>query len=202
MHDRKGNRYFHASANILANPKVGDKLPGHYIGKMTKSGRYQLHEYVVCSDCGEGRWVVGIKTPSPFCLKCRIGPNNPQWKGGVKIQYGYRLIAISPDSPYFTMAHGVDKPRLGWGYILEHRLVMAQHLGRYLESWEHVHHRDANRLNNDISNLYITDAATHHEITRMQAQIDKLTEEVALLRKEIKLQAWHIREIEKEKEAR
>jgi hypothetical protein len=30
---------------------------------------------------------------------------------------------------------------------------MEQHLGRYLEKYETVHHKDGDRLNNDISNL-------------------------------------------------
>lgn len=38
-------------------------------------------------------------------------------------------------------------------WILEHRLVMEQHLGRELLPDEIVHHRDLNRLNNDLSNL-------------------------------------------------
>jgi len=38
-------------------------------------------------------------------------------------------------------------------WILEHRYVMEQHLGRLLYRDENIHHKDGNRLNNDISNL-------------------------------------------------
>lgn len=45
--------------------------------------------------------------------------------------------------------------------ILYHRYVMEQHLGRKLRSDEIVHHRDENKLNNDISNLEVMDRAQH-----------------------------------------
>jgi hypothetical protein len=45
--------------------------------------------------------------------------------------------------------------------ILYHRYVMEQHLGRKLRSDEIVHHKDENKLNNDISNLEITNRADH-----------------------------------------
>lgn len=41
------------------------------------------------------------------------------------------------------------------GYVLEHRLVMEEMLGRYLYPFETVHHKDGNRLNNDPSNLQL-----------------------------------------------
>lgn len=39
------------------------------------------------------------------------------------------------------------------GWILEHRYVMEQIMGRALHKWESVHHRDGNRSNNDATNL-------------------------------------------------
>lgn len=39
------------------------------------------------------------------------------------------------------------------GYVLEHRYLMSEHLGRPLLRQEHVHHIDGDRLNNNLSNL-------------------------------------------------
>ncbi len=45
------------------------------------------------------------------------------------------------------------------GRFLEHRLVMEQHLGRFLEPEEKVHHRNGVKLDNRIANLQIVTLA-------------------------------------------
>lgn len=43
----------------------------------------------------------------------------------------------------------------------EHRHLMEQHLGRKLSSKEVVHHKNGNKLNNDLSNLEVMSLSDH-----------------------------------------
>lgn len=80
-----------------------------------------------------------------------------RWKGGRKVRKdGYTLVIAPPDHPYPADKHA------NMAYILEHRLVMEQHLGRYLEPTEVVHHIDGNPRNNDISNLRLYTSQAEH----------------------------------------
>lgn len=47
--------------------------------------------------------------------------------------------------------------------VKKHRLIMEKHLGRRLEAWEDVHHKDEVKTNNEIDNLQIK---SHGEHTR------------------------------------
>lgn len=86
------------------------------------------------------------------------GALNPIYKGGSITQYGYRRVSM-PDHPNAGKR----------GEILEHRLVMSTYLGRPLLSEEHVHHKDGNKLNNDISNLEIISLEEH---SRLHAKLN------------------------------
>ena len=59
---------------------------------------------------------------------------------------GYRYI-YRPDHP---MARE-KKPYIGW--MLEHRFVMSEHLGRNLEDYENVHHLNGVKTDNRLENL-------------------------------------------------
>lgn len=74
--------------------------------------------------------------------------DSPAWRGGRTLSGEYVLIHLAPDDPLRYMA---DKS----GYVREHRLIMAQYLGRPLRSDESVHHIDNDKTNNDISNLQL-----------------------------------------------
>lgn len=54
------------------------------------------------------------------------------------------------------------------GYILEHRYVMEQHLGRSLRSDEIVHHKDKNKQNNSLDNLELTTNSEHNRLHGLQ----------------------------------
>ena len=64
---------------------------------------------------------------------------------------------------YITVFVGKDYPGTARnsGWILEHRLVMAKHLGRYLEPWEVVHHINRDKKDNRIENLRLATPAEH-----------------------------------------
>lgn len=56
-----------------------------------------------------------------------------------------------------------DHPNSGkQGYVAEHRLVMEEHIGRYLLKTEVVHHKDHNPRNNSIENLELCESAGKH----------------------------------------
>jgi hypothetical protein len=77
-----------------------------------------------------------------------------------KIGGDYRSVKITEDSPYFSMAQR-NTSKSPNGFILEHRLVMAQHIGRCLLSTEVVHHINHIVDDNRIENLELSDVHQH-----------------------------------------
>ena len=87
-----------------------------------------------------------------------------QWKGGRKIRKdGYVLILAPPDHPY---AISNRRRSSATKYLLEHRYVMEQVLGRYLLREEVVHHKDGNPSNNALDNLELCDNQSTHISTQ------------------------------------
>ena len=118
-----------------------------------------------CSICGRERWVqlVRNKLMSIKCKSCaKIRERHPNWKGGKRKNfYGYIQILMKSADPFFKMANS-------HGYIKEHRLVMAQYLGRCLESWEIPHHINHIKDDNRIENLELMTASEHNRRTRIE----------------------------------
>jgi len=93
------------------------------------------------------------------------GENNPNWKGGRYIKRGYVYVR-APDHP------NSDKR----GYIREHVKVVSDSIGRPLKKGEQVHHKDQNKLNNDISNLMIVTKKEHLLIHLKKDMTNRLCE--------------------------
>jgi len=151
------------------------------IGDIRKAGTHK-QGYSACIDCGKARWVwlVKGKPQNPRCDACarnlRIGVNSPAWKGGrSKASNGYILIWVSPDDFFRPMA-------TSRGLVSEHRLVMAKHLGRCLQSWELVHHKNGIRDDNRLENLQLIMDLGHKSLTLLQKRIELLESENAFLK--------------------
>ena len=166
--------------------KVGEIRTGRELGK-TPSQAFGLYIYHMCPDCGKKRWIsyVNGKPNSLRCnsCSCRIlglstrGENNPNWKGGrtTDKHSGYIYITLQPDDPFYCMIDANN-------YVAEHRYVMAQHLGRPLESWEIVHHKGTkylmdskdDRSDNRIENLELVTTSENFQIKKLVQHIQVL----------------------------
>ena len=162
------------------------------------------HIWQSCIDCGKERWVL-IKRAKPVSCRCAScgekakrlkGMKPPNWKGGrMQDRYGYIWIRLSPDSFFASM---VNKH----GYISEHRLVMAKHLGRCLHRWELVHHKNGNKSDNRIGNLELVLAGQHirdhgkgYRDGYKKGLADGRDNQIQDLKQEIRLTQWQNKEL-------
>jgi len=159
-------------------PEIGEIKTDRELGLKGKHRR----KWVICPQCGEGRWVILTATKRPgytgLCHQC-----NASVRGGKRLKtngrwitgQGYVMRLLQPDDFFFSMT-GAD------GYVGEHRLVMAQSLGRSLHSWEIVHHKGTryptgskeNRGDNRIENLQLVSDDKHKQISILEAKITRL----------------------------
>ena len=107
-----------------------------------------------CPDCNKTLKTYGAK----FCGSCvqkgernhmfnRRGQKHPNWRGGKsKHSGGYTLL-------------NVDKK-----YILEHRYLIEKYLGRKLEDFENIHHKNRDRSDNRLINLQLLSDKEHGKL--------------------------------------
>lgn len=98
------------------------------------------------------RLAYALSRREPYCDHQRQGSTNPNWKGGRWVDSkGY----------IWMRCEGHPRATSRGSYVLEHRLVMEQHLDRYLVSSEVVHHVNGDTLDNRLENLQLMSRSEH-----------------------------------------
>jgi transcriptional regulator with XRE-family HTH domain len=116
----------------------------------------------------------------------QMGENAPNYLGGRHTTVKGYVRILMPDHPQADNS----------GYILEHRYVMQQHLGRLLHKSETVHHKNGNRQDNRIENLELRQGSHGHGAThkhcdtctcfeRERNQVEQLQKRIAELEERI-----------------
>ena len=166
----------------ISMPILGETKRANELGYKSPS---HLFQWCACIDCEKERWVRLIKgiTLNKRCRSCarrkQVGKDNPSWKGGrISTGHGYMQIFLFSGDFFFSMVQES-------GYVPEHRLVMAKHLGRCLHRWEIVHHKNHIKDDNRIENLQLVSDDRHKQITTLEMQIKKLKAENQVLREKL-----------------
>lgn len=179
-------------------PQIGEIKRGKEIG-YTGARKWIWSS---CDDCGKERWLTlaWFRAHRGRGLRCRLcahggtgvhprGEASHRWKGGRIVEpEGYILIKLQPDDFFYSMSDHR-------GYVAEHRLVMAKHLGRNLHRWEIVHHKGTkypkgsrgNRGDNHIENLQLTSGDGHKQIHIMEDIIAGQAKRIKELERENRL---------------
>ncbi len=159
----------------ISHAELGEITYGKYIGRFN-SAKTQPFILIECPECKNKRWTpYNAKVSPKRCKMCHIKimlqvrdeilkeTHSYNWKGG-RTSQGYKWIYIRHNSPFLAMANSNHA-------IPEHRLVMAQFLGRCLHPWEVVHHKNHIRDDNKIENLELMQVDTHRLITILESKI-------------------------------
>lgn len=133
-----------------------------------------------CSHTCQAKWAITLanisKMPKPKtgitlnCMICKSKFYVPHYRAKTAKYCNRSCLAKDKLSQYIPI-HGfkrTGKPRhkykvinIEGRQIREHRWIMEQYLGRKLEKWEHVHHKNDDPSDNRIENLEVLSNSDH-----------------------------------------
>ena len=151
----------------------------------------------VCKHCGKeftipNCWLKKFKNAGQYCSRDCYNEFQREQGGAFG---GSKRAAWGEGQGVFTDSHGYvheyDPQRQK--YIRQHRLVMERMLGRPLEKWESVHHRNGKRAENGPENLELV-IGNHFSGKRVRDVYARDLERLALENLKLKQELQRLRE--------
>jgi hypothetical protein len=110
-----------------------------------RKGRFAEQPICIIENCETKHTALGFcqahyRAFKTFCDKDRWPEKRSKISNTTQARY---ITVYTPNHPFSTKQ----------GMVLQHRLVMEQILGRYLERHENVHHKNGDRTDNSPENL-------------------------------------------------
>ncbi len=187
-------------------PKDFDSL---IVRPRTNQRGNKFYGKLFCPQCRESKviWVRSKKAyrrgdyNNKLCQRCSAiknlgnyaigvyGENNPAWRGGRKISDGYIRITLMPSDPFYSMTSRDHS-------VAEHRLLIAQKLGRCLLYTEVVHHINGIKDDNRLCNLALLEAKEHLVPTLIQEMIPRLQQRIIAVEEENRELRLRVRQVE------
>lgn len=135
----------------------------------------------ICEEC-EKTFVPTPKSNGRFCSHDCFYENAVPTGSEREDAYGYIITKVPKDTPGSRRNYGT---RQRW--MLKHRYVMQQYLGRPLESWESVHHKNGIKSDNELENLelWVTSHPDGQRSSDLRQENDKLRSENEELRRRL-----------------
>ena len=131
-------------ASIVGKSRAKKRMNGSMLSCQNCSIEFYVPKYRIETAKFCSRRCLGLAHPE-ISLKART--NSPIMKrAGLKEPKKYVVIKVNGKQ------------------VREHRHVMEQHLGRKLESYEHIHHINGNSTDNRIENLQVLTNSEHQKL--------------------------------------
>lgn len=133
-----------------------------YISRIRTSGNSKgivqrtFGRIINCKYCGNKCFAPDLEIKRGrglFCsYGCRKREHNGLWKGGEKNSAG-RIWVLNPEHPFCNSG----------GYVLRYRLIVEKQIGRYLHTYEVVHHINKIKDDDREENLMAFETNSSHK---------------------------------------